>query len=352
MLLGSLVPVGVSAFLASRDPTPPSCHVGTPTSRATPGVIVFSDQLALSLVEGDAAHTRKVIDYAPGSAGAAAARSPLPTASPAAPAPPASPAAPPASPAVSPPAPAAPPPSPSPSPAATPSPAPAPAPQFLAAALGSDSKTLVFVVSDPPGAPGIVSVRVISPAAPVAPVAVEVWNGPKATAPGRAELRLLPNGDFVFFVPQRFDAPEKSTRLVGVVVPGASPKVPQLAPEEQFMASLHAMWPETKDYLLPDDKPQLQDRVLGPGDLVAGRVDRQFSSPLGGRTIHQVATGHVGESNTTVLCGLVDDLSPAAFSPDGKTLAVIDGANSDLLDAGGGHAGVFLVRGRVLDWRG
>jgi hypothetical protein len=105
------------------------------------------------------------------------------------------------------------------------------------------------------------------------------------------------------------------------------------------------------DYPLPDPQPQLQDRVFGPGDLVAGRLDKRFRSPLADRDVHQVTTGHLGNSSPRVLCGVLDGLTPAAFSPDGKTLAVTDGSNSHLLDAGGGHATVFLARGRTLDWR-
>jgi hypothetical protein len=127
--------------------------------------------------------------------------------------------------------------------------------------------------------------------------------------------------------------------------------VVQLSPEQQFDASAHATWPETRDYPLPDDRPRLPDRVLGPGDRVAGRLDRRFKSPITDRTVHQVVAGRLGQDGTSVLCGVLDDLAPAAYSPDGKSLALTDGTNSSVLDAGGGHSTVFLLRGRVLDWR-
>ena len=137
-----------------------------------------------------------------------------------------------------------------------------------------------------------------------------------------------------------------------MVVPSANPKLAQSAPEQQFRASLHATWPETMDYQLPDERPQLQDRVLGPGAVVAGRLDRQFKSPLVDRTVHEIVTGRLGQPATTTLCAVLDQLRPAAFSPDGNTLALEDGTTSYLLDPSGGHATVFLLHGRVLDWRG
>ena len=137
-----------------------------------------------------------------------------------------------------------------------------------------------------------------------------------------------------------------------MVAPTAGARLAQSAPEQQFRESLHATWSETKDYQLPNDLPALQDRVLGPGDLVAGRLDRQFKSPLVDRTVHQIVTGRLGQPATSTLCAVLDQLAPAAFSPDGRSLALEDGTTSYLLDSSGGHAAVFLLRGRVLDWRG
>ena len=208
------------------------------------------------------------------------------------------------------------------------------------------------MVSDPPDSPGKLSVRVIDPTLPAPIAADEAWSGPKAGASGRSEIRFLANGDILFFVPQHFDPPVKATRLAGVIVPSAPNKLAQSAPEDLFVTSLHSSWPETVAYKLPDDRPQLQDRVLGPGDQVAGRLDHRFHSPLVDRTVHEVATGRLGQSGTTAVCAALDDLTPTAFSPDGRTLAVADSSSSYLLDPAGGHGVVFLLRGRVLDWRG
>jgi hypothetical protein len=136
-----------------------------------------------------------------------------------------------------------------------------------------------------------------------------------------------------------------------VFSPGSSPKLAQSGPERQFESSLHASWPETQDYQLPDDKPRLDGRVLAPGGGVAGRRDQRFRSPLADRTVHQVMTGHLGQSGTTTVCGVSDDQAPAALSPNGKILALSDDSSSYLLDPSGGHGAVFLLHGRVLDWR-
>jgi hypothetical protein len=329
IVAGSLVPVGAAAYLATRDPLPSSCRSGQPTASTKAGTMVLADGPSLSLVQGDTANPTKVIDYAAANASTLAAKSPAPSPSPA--------AAPPPSP------------SPSPSPSAT---SRGVAAQFLAAAISSDHRTLATVVSDPPDSPGKLSVRVIDPTLPPPTAPHEAWSGPKAGASGRSEIRFLPNGDILFFVPQRFDPPEKATRLVGVIALSTTPKLAQSAPEDLFVTSLHSAWPETADYKLPDDRPQLQDRVLGPGDQVAGRLDHRFRSPLVDRTVHEVTTGHLGQGGTKAVCAVLDDLTPTAFSPDGRTLAVADGSSSYLLDPAGGHGVVFLLRGRVLDWRG
>jgi hypothetical protein len=64
-----------------------------------------------------------------------------------------------------------------------------------------------------------------------------------------------------------------------------------------------------------------------------------------------VVTGRLGQGGTTTVCGVTDDLAPAALSPDGKALALSGGGSSYVLDPSGGHATVFLLHGRVLDWR-
>jgi hypothetical protein len=348
IIVGALVPVGVSALVGARDPLPPSCHSGPPSAAPKPAELLFADQSALSLVEGDLAQPRKLVDYSPaGGASASPGATLSPGASPAAPAPASPPAAPasaaPASPSV---------PTASGSSGASPSAgAEVPAAQFTAATISADHKLVAFLVVDPPGAPGLVSLRLVDLSQPPPYAPAEAWNGPKVPGGGRSEIVMLPNGAILFRVPQRFDAPERSTRLVGVTLAGAPPKVVQLSPEEQFTASLHATWPETKDYQLPDQRPGIQDRVLGPGDRVAGRLDRRFTSPLADRMVHQVVAGKIGQDSTRVLCGALDDLLPAAISPDGKTVALTDGTNSHALDMGGGHSTVFLLRGRVLDWR-
>jgi hypothetical protein len=169
--------------------------------------------------------------------------------------------------------------------------------------------------------------------------------------PGRAEITFLPQGRILFFVPQRYDPPETSTRLAGVISAPPTARVVQTAPEGLFQAQLHSNWPETRDYQLPAREPRLESRVIGPGERVAGRLDRDFSTPLVNRAVHQVVTGKLGQPATTVVCGTVDDLAPVAYSPDGRTLALADGTSSYLLDPSGGHAVVLLLKGRLLDWR-
>lgn len=310
MILGALVPVGVVMLVGSRDPAPPSCRSGKATAPATEGTIIYADQATLSLVEGDLNHSRSLVDYRP---------RPAPTPSPGQAAP-------------------------------SPSAPGQPQPRFLAATISSDHHTLAFMVADPPDAPGKLSLRVMDPLEPIAN-ANEVWAGPNNATSGRTEITFLPQGRILFFVPQRFDPPETSARLVGVISGPPGSKVVQSGPEAQFQAQLHTNWPETRDYQLPPRDPRVDSRVIGPGDRVAGRVNRDFPTPLVSRTVHQVVTGKLGQPASTVVCGTVDDLTPVAFSPDGRTLALADATESYLLDPSGGHAAVLLLKGRLLDWR-
>jgi hypothetical protein len=44
-------------------------------------------------------------------------------------------------------------------------------------------------------------------------------------------------------------------------------------------------------------------------------------------------------------------LETVALAPDGHTVAVVAGGNTELLDLDGGHGLATLLRGRVLAWR-
>jgi hypothetical protein len=334
LLAGLLVPLGAVAYLAGRDGLPRSCRSGVSTATQTEGAITWSSGPVLWFADGDLRRARRLVDYTP---------PPVPRASPS-PSASGSPAlAETASPSigVSPGG--------SPSPGASPSPL-AFSPAVQAAAISGDRRLVAFLVSDPPGAPGTVSLRMISPLDPPGTAAVEAWTGPWLRR-GRAEVTLLPDGHILFFAPAHFESSDPSTRLVGVAENGSQPRLLEWTSEADFIKSTHSAWAETKSYQLPPTQPKLEGRVIGPNLTAAGILRRELRTPLLRRTLDQVAVGRAGHADTRVVCASGEPLTPAALSPDGLSLAVVVAGKTELLDLGGGRSLAPFLSGRVLDWR-
>jgi hypothetical protein len=329
LIAGALLPWGALAiYVSARDPLPPSCQAGLDTTPPPQGTFVYSVGPALWLARADLTQRRKLVDYGP---------------SPAAPAP-ASPG--PASPPASPPAA---------SPEATPSASPAPGRRqasILAAALSPDHTTLAFLVLDPPDSPpGHLGLRLLAIDAPDAKGPVEGWSG-DAYVPsgGRPEVSWIGNGAFVLLkVGYRVPAVDLPTRLVVVVAPGQPPALKESGPEPVFVASLHSVWPETRDLLLPADQPRLDNRIDGAG-MVIGLRPRQVSTPLLHRTQADLVTGRAGSPATGTRCTDAGGFLPVAVSPDGRMVALTRAGNSYLLDLSPGHGAVQVLSGNVLFW--
>jgi hypothetical protein len=218
--------------------------------------------------------------------------------------------------------------------------------------ISGDRRLLAFLVSDPPGAPGKISLRLISPLDPPGTPAVEAWNGPwLGGTRDRADVTLLPDGHILFLVPAHFDPPDKSTRVVGVAEAGGQPRLLESASERDFIQKTRAAWTETKSYQPPPAEPKLEGRVIGPNGTAAGILARELRTPLLRRTLHQVAVGRADRPDTRVVCASAETLAPAALSPDGVTLAVFFAGKSELLDLGDSRSLAPFVSGRVLDWR-
>jgi hypothetical protein len=330
LLIGLLVPISAVVYLAGHDALPRSCRSGVATSTQTEGAIAWSSGPALWFADGDLKRARRLVDYAPAKAPRVDA---LPSAS----------------------ASAAPATTPSASIGASPgtSPAlPAASPTLEAAAIAGDRRLIAFLVSNPPGAPGMVSLRLISPLDPQGTAAVEAWVGPwLPSTRGRAEVTLLPDGHVLFQVPARFDPPDTSTRVVGVIENGSTPRLLEWASERNFLQTTHSTWAETKGYQLPPAEPRLEGRVLAPNGAAAGIRTRDLRTPLVRRTLHEVAVGRAGRPDTGIVCASGEPLTPASLSPDGLTLALVVAGKSELLDLGGGRSLAPFVDGRVLDWR-
>jgi hypothetical protein len=342
LLAGLLVPLITVIYVASRDQLPRSCRAGVSTSTQTDGAITWSSGSVLWFADGDLSRARRLVDYSP--VRQALRRGPIPSGSPS------SSSAPSPSAAVSPSA--APSPGGSPAPSASPAP-PAPRlPAFEAAAISVDRRLVAFLVSNPPGQPGMVSLRLISPLDPPGTAAAEAWSGPwLGGTRERTEVTLLPEGHVLFLIPGRFDPPETSTRLVGVAASGSKPQLVESASERDFIRAAHLAWAETKSYRLAPAEPKLEGRVMAPNGTAAGVLTRWLRTPLARRSLHQVAVGQAGHSGTHVVCATAEPLAPAALSPDGLTLAVVTGGSTELLDLGDGRSLAPFVRGRVLDWR-
>lgn len=340
IILGALFPIAVVAVVAWRDPLPGSCRSGQATIPAIEGTILYTDQAALWIIEGDLNHPRKLVDYGPPTPA-----SPSPGASVA----PSGSTAPAPSATATPPAPAASGSAPAASPASSPTPA-GPLPVIMAAAISSDHHSVAFIVADPPGGAGKIHVRVLDPLQ-ATPGVNDVWTNDYPSRSGRSEIAFLDPSHLLFRIPWRFDTTTDIPRLVGVLTIGGSSPLVENAPEDKFNSDLHASWPETKSYRLPSDQPRVDARVIGPGDVVGGVLSHEVKTPFVDRTIQQVVTGQLAQSSTNPVCAAFDGIEPVAFSPDAKTMALSGAGSSYLLDLSGGHAAVFLLRGQLLDWR-
>ena len=135
---------------------------------------------------------------------------------------------------------------------------------------------------------------------------------------------------------------------MGVAENGSPPHLVESASEAPFIKGLHATWPETKSYRLSPTQPRLDSRVIAPNGTAAGILARDLRTPLLRRTLYQVAVGRAGSSKTRVVCAIGEPLAAAAVSPDGLTLAVLVGGNTQLLDLGEGRGLAPFISGRVL----
>ena len=275
LLAGLLVPLLAAVYLAGRDQLPRSCRSGVSTSTLTEGAVTWSSGAVLWFADGELRRARRLADYTP--PGQPARNSPIP---PARAVTPSSTGA--ASPVASPP------PGASPAPVASPVPLAA-SPVVEAAAISGDRRLVAFLVSNPPGAPGMVSLQLISPLDPPGTSAVEAWTGAwHAGMRDRAEVALLPDGHILFHVPARFNPPDSSTRLVGVAEAGGKPHLLESSSERDFLQTNRAAWPETKNFRPPPVEPKLESRVVAANGTAAGILTRELRTPLVRRTVHEV----------------------------------------------------------------
>lgn len=336
LLAGLVVPLAVSAYVASREALPPSCHSGLATSTSLDGVVSWANGPTLWFADGDFGRSRRLVNYAPAPPKPQASPSPSPSSSPAAePSPPTSPTG-----------------SPSAGPSASPSPA-IPATTIEAAAITPDHALVAFLVANPPDHPGIINLLISSPQSPPGTTPVLAYsNAWHPELRERTEVSILAQNRILFKIPAHYDPPETSRRVIGVVESGETPKVVEAATENDFLTTYHSQWPETKDYKLPPQLPALRDRVIGPDGTAAGHDDLVVRTPLLQRTLQAVRVGRAGSAATTVVCATSDTLNSVALSPDEHRLALAVGDSSYVLDLGGGRGLAFFCTGRVLDWRG
>ena len=336
LLVGLVVPVGVVAYLAAKDPVPRSCSTGVATSTHFEGAVTWSTPGVLWFADGDLSRARRLVDYGPVRPATPASASPIASATPRQ-----SVAA-----TVSPEASAGP------GPSASPTLPPIPSPVFEAAAVSADRHMVAFLVSNPPDEPGMVSLRVISPLDPLGTTAQEPGSWPWVRDSGvRSDVSVLPDGHMLFTVAHKWDPPETDPVLVGVAEASSTVKVDKTDPQRKFRQTDYAVWPELKDYKLPPALPKLESRVIAPGGRVAGSMTHFGKTLLVKRALHEIVDGRAGSPDTSVVCAGEDPLETVAFAPDGNTVAVVAGGNTELLDLDGGHALAALLRGRVLAWR-
>jgi hypothetical protein len=218
--------------------------------------------------------------------------------------------------------------------------------------MSADRHLVAFLVSNPPEKPGRISLRVISPQDPPGTVPLEAGNWawvPDGVA--RSEVAIQPDGHILFDVAHRFDPPETDRVVVGVAEAGSTPKVDETDPQDKFLTTDHAVWPELKNYKLPPALPKLAGRVLSTRGRVAGGTTHPVKTFLVERDLHEVVQGQAGSPDTSVVCAGGELLETVAFAPDGHTVAVVAGANTELLDLDGEHTPATLLRGRLLAWR-
>jgi hypothetical protein len=332
LLLGLVVPLGVVAYLAAKDPVPRSCSTGVATSTHFEGAVAWSTPGVLWFADGDLSRARRLVDYAPVRPATPASPSPTASATP----------APSVAASVSPGA------STGPSPSASPTPWPV----FEAAAVSADRHMVAFVVSNPPDEPGMISLRVISPLDPPGTTPQEPGSWPWVRDGGvRRDVSILPDGHMLFTVAHKWDPPETDPVLVGVAEASSTVKLDEADPQHKFLQTDHSVWPELKGYKLPPALPKLESWVIAPGGRVAGSLTHFVKTLLVDRALHEIVDGRAGSPDTSVVCAGGDPLETVAFAPDGHTVAVVAGGNTGLLDLNGGHALATLLRGRVLAWR-
>ena len=341
VLMGAVLPWALLVAVAgARDPIPPPCSAGGGSLVAAPGQLVYSFRDALWVSSSDLGHPRRLVDYGPARRGLETP-SPSPALSPAFAATPSAAASSAAS--------ATPSGAPGESPSPSPSPPPAVPLRFLAAALSPDLSSVAFLVTSPPGSPGAVSLRLAPLAATSGAAAVEAWTGTWPGGSRPATVQWLSPASVLFTVPSVSGA-GPTGRLVGVVNLAPTPTLAESAPEAEFLGHLHGQWAETRSLRLPSALPLVADRIDGPGGLVAGRTQRELKTPLTSRRLEQLVTGHDGSTSTTMVCSPKAGMAPAAFSPDGRQLAVVDGDRTVLVQLGGPGAVAALLGGRLLDW--
>ncbi len=334
LLAGLVVPVGLVAYLAARDPQPRSCSSGLTSTIHVSGAIVWSTPGVLWLAGGTIGRSQRLADYAP-------VRQPPATSSPTAAG---------ASPAGSAfPTPAAV----TPAPSSSPSPSPIPAAAIEAAGVSADHKLVAFLVSNPPDEPGKISLRYLSPQDPPGAPAKELFSGAwGANSSPVSQVTMLPDGQHILFqVAHNFDPPETDRVLVGVGEMGTAPRLAEQGPLHSFIRADHDAWPETKGYKLPPDQPRLQGRVISPSGRVAGVLVHGVSTPLVSRSLSEIVGGRSGSPDVGVVCASADPLRTAAFAPDGHNVAVVRRGATEVLDLDGDHSLAPLVRGSVLAWR-
>jgi hypothetical protein len=359
VIAGVLVPAAAVMLVAARDPVPRACDSGQATSTSAEGAILYTRGADLWYSEGLPGRPRKLADYTPPRARPSASTSPS---------------------------------SPAPSPSASPSAPPPYPPKILAADISADRKVVAYLVADPPARPGSVGLELVSPLDPpgTAPVEAWYWNSPGRGIDTSAGVHVLDNGKVLFSVPLASDtipppspppsrplptpSPARSSSPVPTVIPSAggspaatpspaagvavllvapSPKPAVIAqgPQGYFLAEGHTAWTDAKGYRLPPPLPHLAARVDGATTRVVGVAERSVSSPLARRQLRQLVVGKAGDPSTQATCVLPPGAYPAALAPDETRVAIVEGADTYLLDLSGTHAAALALTGVLLSWR-
>ncbi|MHB8507515.1 MAG: hypothetical protein ACYDGR_02555, partial [Candidatus Dormibacteria bacterium] len=213
-----------------------------------------------------------------------------------------------------------------------------------------DRKSVIFLVANPPDHPGMVALRMVAAQPNAANPPVEAWVGDPTGGSGKAEVTWLPGNLALFHVPYSFAGGDPSSRIVGVVAFAPKPALVEAAPEGQYIASLRATWPETRDIGIEPTLPGLEDRVPGPDGAVAGRDQMVVRGLFGTHSLSRIRLGREGAAASRVLCASQLNLRPVRFSPDGHELAVASGGVTYVLGTGGGRSLNRVFRASLLDW--